>query len=177
MRAFSLLFVLAFGASCAPGELALETGTGGAAASGGAGGTVTVDAAGGSASGGADVGFGEGGSVPPPPPCFVTGFCPTDCTRGGAGCLGCDTSGDCGGPFPVCDRALGFCVECIDDADCEARFGDPYDECSAGRCVACQKDEDCMGDDRCFGGLCGECFDSDHCPNGEVCLGGRCEPG
>ncbi|MCB9507206.1 MAG: hypothetical protein H6700_01770 [Myxococcales bacterium] len=81
-----------------------------------------------------------------------------DCA-GGETCLAgaclpaCATSDDCAAPLPVCEQALGVCVECL-----------VADDCGAG--------EDCLGS------VCvAVCATGDDCAEGEDCVEGICVPG
>lgn len=99
-------------------------------------------------------------------------------------CQDCNQPDHCG---PSCARcpsdarlcAVGKCVQCVLDADCDAGL-----VCEVGRCVPptrCMGDEDCKySDQRCDlkASLCRmpdqPCTTNEMCPRGQLCDGKRC---
>lgn len=81
----------------------------------------------------------------------------TDC-RGGEVCRGgecreaCGDDNPCDGDLAVCDESAGYCVGCLDNADC------PDGVCSSSTrsCVdaECRRDADCRGGTTCRAGAC-----------------------
>jgi Cys-rich repeat protein len=105
----------------------------------------------------------------------------------------CRGDGGCAGATPRCDDSRGFCVECVDDAECTTRERAVCDT-AAGQCVACNSDDECSGRtpacDRARH-QCVECTDPSYCDglacdNERRCVecnrdadcpgGGRCDP-
>lgn len=88
----------------------------------------------------------------------------------------CTSSRMC--PGLVCDTTLGYCVECVTDADCVAG-----NLCRASNCVppptACTTDRECsaMGlvCDTAMG-HCAECVRASDCPTDRYCSAGVCVP-
>ncbi len=123
----------------------------------------------------------------------------TVCAPDGAGCVACNVAQDCVGPamkcvahacvapvlcvgdkqcaktLEVCDKTAGYCVECLESADCDVGAG-----CVGRRCVAppatCTKKADCEP----VGWICsslGECVGCEldsHCPLAAFCGDSQC---
>jgi hypothetical protein len=108
-------------------------------------------------------------------PCVVRGDCEIFiCDPDELQCPSCESSQQCYPPFPHCDASLNRCQECLDDTDCEARFGDAFGACSAGRCVECRRDSDCeVG--LCDRGGCGHCEEDGECGPGLICRRDHCD--
>jgi hypothetical protein len=166
---------LTIASSCSPGELHLKTEpseTGGTSS-------------GGEASDGGSESMGEGAAGPDDSmnipnlasyTCVVRGDCPLPCDPDQEVCPPrCESSEECNPLFPHCDSSVDVCVECIDDDDCERRFGSAFPECSSGRCVQCQRDDDCDSHD-CDHGWCQHCDDSRDCDEGTFCYETHCLP-
>lgn len=108
-------------------------------------------------------------------PCSVSEDCFAECDADPSRCS-CDTNFDCSSDIPLCDGALGSCVECLNGANCVERFGDSFSSCSAGRCVQCQTNDDCEGEVVCTDGWCGVCETDADCFGPTVCSSGHCLP-
>lgn len=127
-------------------------------------------------SGMADAGSGSDGSGSTDPdvplrPCEAE----LDC-RGGETCLAgvcresCRAGEPCDGPFFACDASSGFCVECLDDADCagQAFLCDPdLQTCSVETCAATS---DCPGGTLCADSRCVSLDDVICEPGIETCV-------
>lgn len=178
MLGWTVLSGLAFltcASSCSPGELRLRTeANDDATSSGGKDGDGGSDPTGVGAAGPDD-------SMDPIPnlaaySCVVRDDCPLPCDPDHDDCPPrCDSSQECNALFPHCDSSVDVCVECIDDDDCERRFGSVFPECSSGRCVQCQRDDDCDSHD-CDHGWCQHCDDTRDCDDGSFCYEGHCLP-
>ena len=108
-------------------------------------------------------------------------------TDDGAGRAGCTVNFDCAGtPTPVCDAALGRCVQCMPGETLHPCARGSYctsaDTCATG----CGSDADCLG--LADGGpalscsvthqcTAPACSNDDNCPLGNVCRSGRCAVG
>jgi hypothetical protein len=197
---FSLVLAFAMSSSCTPGrvDLALGQSGGSEAVSFGSGGANTQPLGSGGNYIEVEVNQGQGGepssggtavSVKDPNkpgdsssdeplgfgvPCVLRGGCLPLCDQDPQACLPCEQSESCFGPFPYCDVAQESCVECLTGEDCRRKFGDEFPACSAGKCVQCQRDDDCGEGKSCFFGLCGECRKHYDCEIGESCVERRC---
>jgi hypothetical protein len=82
------------------------------------------------------------------------------CDRDIGLCVDCVQDADCSSALaPVCDLARGGCVECADSSDCPAER--PVCDAEAARCIECVVDADCAA----TGGVC--------LPGAQRCVGCR----
>ena len=123
---------------------------------------------------------------------FCVPDCPGSCGPDGCGgsCGECSPGADCvdgtcSGPIPcqsskdceigVCDKALGICVECLEDVDCNEGF-----RCTDGLCVEappCLSDKDCKALEMVCdkeAGYCVGCLVDFDCADGQFCKGDTC---
>lgn len=104
-------------------------------------------------------------------------------TGGGAGGgteVRCASDNDCRSAGMLCDTALGRCVECLSDIDC-----DENQICENRECVSntlCVNSLDCVGDpdgktvcDTAFN-RCVQCLGPNDCPENHDCLSRQCIP-
>ena len=111
--------------------------------------------------------------------CAATCAGPSDC-MGALGqcefnegyCVECLEDAQCPmGNRPACDTASGACVRCTEDSDCPM----PMRRCSAAtqECVECLGDADCPEPNRPACVLerhaCDQCTNDAHCPSGMLC--------
>lgn len=128
-----------------------------------------------------------------PADCFVPSDCPANKPLCALGlCVECSEDLHCDDKKPACHR--GSCVQCVSARHCPAGSGcnlglsicalscvEPSDcagqkdaqcDVSAGYCVACTSDEDCVGKKaacQASTGRCVECSSDAHCPNSLRC--------
>ncbi|HEX9620141.1 MAG TPA: glycoside hydrolase family 9 protein [Polyangiaceae bacterium] len=84
----------------------------------------------------------------------------------------CEDEQDCDGD--VCSEALGACVECVADGDC-----DEQQECIGNTCIGfvpCNEPDDCPTNQVCNEETerCVECVDDGDCGDEQTCIGERC---
>jgi hypothetical protein len=117
--------------------------------------------------------------------CFSDSDCPTTAPfcNGNESCvLPCDGGGQC--PTGACNTDAGFCVECVQDSDCQ-QAGFPYCAADVGAgnfCGQCVASSDCGDAGPCNGYSlqCGTCASNTDCPaEVPICLyfNGYCTDG
>lgn len=104
---------------------------------------------------------------------WVIACCLAACSsKGGHGpvppdALACSNDNTCTPNAPYCDTKLGYCVECLGDANCGTNR-----LCSTSElCVRCRDDSQCdaLAPHCSADGDCVECTDNTHCMAGEQC--------
>lgn len=93
----------------------------------------------------------------------------------GGGTVSCVSDKDCTPMGMLCDKDLGFCVQCRNTEDC-----DDGQLCAGFRCIdaqACDNSLECDGGQVCHPveKVCVECAGDNDCPDGDRCIAFSCQ--